>query len=67
VGIDTILPAARSHEERIKGSETNVIQRRSAVVLQSEREKGWRLEAEGKISNAKLQSPNDKIQIPNAK
>ena len=35
MGIDTILPPARSYEERIKGSEANVIQRCSAAVLQS--------------------------------
>jgi hypothetical protein len=56
MGIDTILSPARSYEERIKGSEANVIQRCSAAVLQSEREKTF--EVGGKMSNVKVQNPN---------
>jgi len=64
MGIDTILSPARSYEERIKGSEANVIQRCSAAVLQSEREKtfedgGERLEAKCQMSKFKIQMADE--------
>ena len=62
MGIDTILSPARSYEERIKGSEANVIQRCSAAVLQSERGK-----VGGKMSNVKVQMPKGKIQMTKVK
>jgi hypothetical protein len=63
MAIDTILPPARSHEERTKGSEANGIQCCSAAVLQSERGRrlevrGERWEAGGRRLKAKCQMTN---------